>query len=86
MKTIQIALPFTLRQHKEQTDSMEQCPWYAYRYLASQEIPRILTTLEVHYRIHKGPPPVHVLGQINLIHALPFYFWRYISYYATIYA
>ena len=40
----------------------------ANRFSASQEIPRILWKLDVHYRIHKCPPPVPVLSQIDPIH------------------
>ena len=48
------------------TYSMVQSPsWEANWSAASQEIPRISRNLKVHYRTHKRPPPVSILGQLN---------------------
>ena len=51
------------------TYSMVQSPsrkanWFA----ASQEIPLISRNPKVHYRTHKRPSPVSILGQLNPIH------------------
>jgi len=51
------------------TYSMVQCPsWEANWFAASQEIPRISRNPNVHYRTHKRPPPVSILGQPNPVH------------------
>jgi len=51
------------------TYSVEQSPSEASRFSVSQEVPRILWNPKVHYRIHKYPPPLRILSQIDLVHA-----------------
>ena len=54
---------------KYNTYSMMQSPaWEANWFAASQEIPRISRNPKVHYRTHKRPPTVSILGQPNLVH------------------
>ena len=42
--------------------------WEAIWFSASQEIPCIWRNPEVHYRIHKCPPPVSILSQLDPVH------------------
>ena len=48
----------------------------ASRFPASQEIPHIYGILKVHYRIHKCPPPVPILCQLDPVHNPTSYFLK----------
>ena len=56
------------------TYSMVQSPsWEANWFAASQKIPPISRNPKVHYRTHKRPPPVPILGQPNPVHIPTFH-------------
>ena len=56
---------------------MVQSPcWEANCFAVSQEIPRISRNPKVHYRTHKRPPPVSILGQPNPVHIPTSHLWR----------
>jgi hypothetical protein len=57
--------------------SMEQSPsWEANRLLACQETTHILWKRKVHHHIHKCPPPVPILSQLDLTHTYTSHFLK----------
>jgi len=63
MKYLRSLLTYLLTYSMVQSHS-----WAANWFAASQEIPRISRNPKVHYRTHKRPPPVSILGQPNPVH------------------
>ena len=48
--------------------TVQSSSWESNWFAASQEIPRTSRNPKVHYRTHKRPPPVPILGQPNAVH------------------
>jgi hypothetical protein len=50
--------------------------WEADSHLACQEIPSFSWNPKVHYHVHRSPPTVPILSQINLVYIFPPYFLK----------
>jgi len=55
---------------------MEQCPWKANSHSESQEISHLSWNLKVHHHVHKIPPPVSNVSQMNPVYISPPCFLR----------
>jgi hypothetical protein len=54
----------------------QSASWEADSHSDSQGIPCLLLSPKAHYRVHKSPPQVSVLGQMNSVHTFPFCFFN----------
>jgi hypothetical protein len=58
--------------HNELTNLMEKSPsWETASCATARELPSMLWNPQIHYPVHRSPPLVHILSQINPVHTTP---------------
>ena len=76
-RSVKDTLQFTYLLTYLLTHSMERSPsWEANRFAASQDIARNLWNPKDRYRIHKCPPPVPILSQLDPVHTYTSHFLK----------
>jgi hypothetical protein len=61
-----------LKHHSLTHSLMELSPsWEVANCAATQELPSILQNQKAHYHVHKSPPLVSILSQIDPVHTIP---------------